>query len=308
MPPELDADVSATLTKEELEAINADDTPEEKMIMRQAPEGEDDDDDGEDDDQGDDDQEDTAPAADAAAAPAADAADTGPEQPEQTKEAAEPRYEAKLPSDYDEQIQSLKTRDAELRQQFKDGEIDIDARDAGLAELTEQREQLLVARAKAEISQEMSQQSAQQQWQRTINTFMADAAKGEGAIDYRKDEAKAADLDQFVKILANRPENNDKSMDWFLQEAHKRVQALHGVKAAPPPPAADPKKTVADAVNKRKTAASTAPATLAQVPGGDGPGDVSSEFADVLALDGQAYEDAIARMTPAQRERFQQAA
>lgn len=303
MPPELDADVSATLTQEELDAINAEDTPEEKMIMRQAPDGEDGDDDDGDGDQGDDDQAGSAPAADTPAAPATDA-DTGPEQPEQTKEAAGQRYEAELPSDYDDQIQSLKSRDAELRQQFKDGEIDIDARDTGLAELTEQREQLLVARAKAEISQEMSQQSAQQQWQRTINTFMADAAKGEGAIDYRKDEAKAADLDQFVKILANRPENNDKAMDWFLQEAHKRVLALHGVKAPAPTPAADPKKTVADAVNKRKTSASTAPATLAQVPGGDGPGDVGSEFADVLSLDGQAYEDAIARMTPAQRERF----
>ena len=44
--------------------------------------------------------------------------------------------------------------------------------------------------------------------------------------------------------------------------------------------------------------------TLAQVPGSDGPGDVAGEFADVLALDGMEYEAAIARMTPAQRERF----
>jgi hypothetical protein len=50
------------------------------------------------------------------------------------------------------------------------------------------------------------------------------------------------------------------------------------------------------------------PATLANVPGGDGPGDVEGEFADVLALDGMAYEAAIARMTPTQRERFLRAA
>ena len=34
------------------------------------------------------------------------------------------------------------------------------------------------------------------------------------------------------------------------------------------------------------------------------PGDVGSEFADVLSLDGMEFEQAIARMTPAQRERF----
>jgi hypothetical protein len=31
---------------------------------------------------------------------------------------------------------------------------------------------------------------------------------------------------------------------------------------------------------------------------------VGSEFADVLSLDGMEFEQAIARMTPAQRERF----
>jgi len=31
---------------------------------------------------------------------------------------------------------------------------------------------------------------------------------------------------------------------------------------------------------------------------------VGDEFADILALDGYALEDALARMTPAQRERF----
>jgi hypothetical protein len=50
--------------------------------------------------------------------------------------------------------------------------------------------------------------------------------------------------------------------------------------------------------------ADAAPRTLADVPGGDGPGDVGGEFADVLALDGEAYEHAIARMSPAQRDKF----
>ena len=41
--------------------------------------------------------------------------------------------------------------------------------------------------------------------------------------DYRKDAAKAEDLDGFVRMLANKQENADKPMDWFLAEAHKRA-------------------------------------------------------------------------------------
>jgi hypothetical protein len=288
---QLDADLANTMTPEELEAIQAEDTPEEKMIMRQAPEGEDDDDD-------DDDDEPIEGKEEAEKEPEEEPAQEPEEEPKEEPDPVEkaPRYEAKLPSDYDDQIKGLKDRDAELRQKFKDGDIDIDERDSGLAEIAEQREQLLVARAKAEISQEMNQQTAAQQWQNTVNRFMSQAAKEEGGIDYRKDNDKASDLDQFVKFLAQKEENADKPMEWFLSEAHKRVQALHGIA-----PMAK-RETIEEAKAKRKPP--EAPKTLAQVPGSDGPGDVGEEFADVTALDGWDLEQAIARMTPAQREKF----
>ena len=296
MPPELDADLASTMTPEELEAINGEDSPEEKLIMRQAPKGEEGDDD--DDDDGDDD---AAPVeGKQEAKPDAAPAEAAQEEPdEEPAQPLTPRYEARLPSDYDDQIKGLKERDADLRQKFKDGEIDIDERDAGLAALSEQREQLLVARAKAEISQEMTTQTAQTAWQTEINKAISRAAKEDG-IDYRKDQAKANDWDQFVRILAARPEHSDKSMDWFLAEAHKRVMALHGVAKSPAAPA-DP---IADAKAKRKPPVGAVPMTLAQVPGSDGPGDVGSEFADIEALDGWELEQAIARMNPAQRAKY----
>lgn len=285
----LDADALATLTPEEREAIEGSDINDDDLdaIKKIADTQDDADDDGDDGDAAGDPPPDTG----AAAAP----------QPVEEPQPAviTPRYDAQLPSDYDEQIRALKDRDAELRQKFKDGEIDIDERDAGLAELSSQREGLLVARAKAEISQEMTQQTAQGQWQAEINKAIARAAKDDG-IDYRKDQVKAADWDQFVRVLAANPANSDKPMDWFLAEAHKRVMALHGV-TKPTPTPTDP---VADARARRKAPIDAAPKTLAQVPGSDGPGDVADEFVDIMALEGQAYEDAIARMSPAQREKF----
>lgn len=285
----LDADALATLTPEEREAIEGSDINDDDLdaIKKIAGTQDDPDDDGDD--------------GDAAGGPPPDTgAATAPQPVEEPQPVViTPRYDAQLPSDYDDQIRELKDRDAELRQKFKDGEIDIDERDAGLAELSAQREGLLVARAKAEISQEMTQQTAQGQWQAEINKAIARAAKDDG-IDYRNDQVKAADWDQFVRVLAANPANSDKPMDWFLAEAHKRVMALHGV-TKPTPTPTDP---VADARARRNAPIDAAPKTLAQVPGSDGPGDVADEFVDIMALEGQAYEDAIARMSPAQREKF----
>lgn len=312
MPPELDADISSTLTQEELDAIGGDDSPEEHLIMRKGSDDEDDgDDEGEDDDTPEADDADESPSqksAEPAQSESKAPADTTPEPAQVAAPVVDHRYEAALPSDYDDQIRSIKDRDQELRKRYKEGEIDIDERDQGLSELSEQREQLIVARTKAEISQEMraqadtkTQEVAQQSWQGAINSFVESTAKT-GGVDYRQDGDKAADWDQFVRVLAAKPENSDKSMQWFLEEAHKRVLALHGVDTVAPPKSK--KETIAEAMAKRKPAMDKLPKNIADVPGADGPGDVDDQFADVTALEGMDYEQAIARMTPAQRAKF----
>lgn len=239
----------------------------------------------------------------AVAAPAANTPPTGPTP------APAPRYDAQLPADYNDKLGALKTRDADLRQKFKAGEIELEAFDAGMADIQAEREGLLVMRTKAEISEELNAQSAQQEWVSTINAFVSDTAKS-GGVDYRIDAAKMGDLDTFVKLLGSRAENDDKPMVWFLQEAHRRVQALHGLAAGHAPAAAPaaapatPQAAVDAALARRKPPIDAAPVTLAQVPGGDGPGDVAGEFADIDALEGLDLEDAIGRMSPAQRDRY----
>lgn len=85
-----------------------------------------------------------------------------------------------------------------------------------------------------------------------------------------------------------------------LTEGHRRVKALHGVAAAPAPaPTPVPPPS-------RKSPIDAAPKTLAQAPGADGPGDVSGEFTDLDALDGEALEDALARLSPMQRAKYEQ--
>ena len=230
--------------------------------------------------------------------------------PEKTPSLSVPEDgQATLPADYDTKVADLAEREKALKASFRNGELEFDDFETQRDELLREREALTVARTKAEISQEMTAQTAEQQWRATVDTFIAATAKA-GSIDYAKDAEKLADLDAFVKMLAGKDENAQRPMDWFLAEAHRRVQALHGAPstaaapAAAPAPAPAAPRTVDQARAARKPAADAIPTTLAQVPGSDGPGDVSGEFADVLALDGMEYEAAIARMTPAQRERF----
>ncbi len=225
-----------------------------------------------------------------------------------------PRYEARLPDDFDAQVKALADKELSLKQQFKAGEIEFDEFEQARSDLFVQREQLTIARTKAEISQEMNAQTAEQLWVHAVNQFMSDTAKLSGAaggIDYRKDSEKASDLDGFVRSLAARSEHAHQSMAWFLTEAHKRVLALHGIATKTPADQTTDSDSAAKPPVKsvdRKPPLDIAPKTLAMIPGGDGPGDVDGEFADVLALEGLAYEQAIARMSSTERERFLRAA
>jgi hypothetical protein len=180
---------------------------------------------------------------------------------------------------------------------FKGGDIDFDQYQIEAAALAKSERALDEIRFKASLSQEMTAQTAEQQWAFTVQRFMSATAKAEGGIDHAKDAEKNADLDLFVKALARDEKNSDKPAEWFLNEAHKRVQAMHGITTKPGPTPPTP--------NSRKPPIDAAPKTLAQVPGGDGPGDVDgNEFADIDRLTGEAQEAAIAKMSPSQRERY----
>ena len=308
---EFDKEALALMTPEERAAIeDTEFSPEELAAMKAvAGEGEP----GADDD---DDDDESTPAVAATAKPAgeskADAGDSGKtgaaeETPAQVEDeggnAAEgdkgeqfrPRYQAPLPEDYAEKVAALKDDARVLAQKFKDGEIEFDDFQEQTEALNSRRDELAEIRVKASIAEDMNSQTVEQRWQFTIDRFAAAVARDE-KIDYKTDLEKQADLDSFVKTLAANPKNKDKDFDWFLAEGHKRVKALHGI--------VDSTAAAEKKVEKPARKPPAAPQTLAQVPGSDGVGDVGGEFADLDALEGIDLEQAIAKMTPAQRERY----
>lgn len=312
----------ATLTPEERAAIEEDDlSPTEKAALEELA-GDDDGDDDDDESGNDDDGKvDDAAAAkddeakgDAKAGESAEAATADDdEDDDEPAQKFAPRYKVELPEDFADQVKALDKSELALAKKFKAGEMEAEEFIAEQKALAGKRGALQKLQDKAETFEELNKQSAEQEWQHSIHTFMRKVKKVDG-IDYQKDTEKQADFDTFVKALAAKPENANKDYDWFLSTAHKRVKVLHGIadkvetkgkeegKADAKPDA----KAAAKAARKPNLAA--IPKTLAHVPGGDGPGDVNDEFVELDKLDGIEYEQALARMTPAQREKYLKAA
>jgi len=178
-----------------------------------------------------------------------------------------PVYEAAVPADLDQRTAALADAEAELKRAFRSGELEFDDFEEQRAQLLREREGLTIARAKAEIATEMQAQGAERQWRSTVDKFLTQVTDD---IDYRRDPGAMRDLDALVKDLAGRPENAQRSMTWFLQEAHRRVLAMHDD-------------------------------TLTAAPGAQAAG---FDLDRILELDGADFEAAIASMTPDQRERF----
>ncbi len=300
MTTELDADRKAVLSQlspEEQAALAEDDLSEDdRAAVAAIADGDDDE-----DDDGDDDDSEESGAAESAAAPAAEPA--AEEVADEDEPAPfKPQFRVDLPPDLDDQIAALASQESDLAQQMKDGDIELAEFLAQQKEISKQVAKLESKREQAAIFEEMNRQTAEQEWSNAVTTFILKAKKSEG-VDYRGDADLGSDFDNFVKVLASKPENANKDFNFFLTEAHKRVKALHGIAGKAEPKAetkADPKK--------RTPPVEGLPKTLAQVPGGDGPGDVDGEFADLDKMDGMDYELALAKMSKEQRERYLQAA
>lgn len=252
------------------------------------------------------DQEDEPPKQDEEAKEAVPAGDATPDATPDAEEAAEAApaverkalvYRADMPNDLADQIAKLNEDETSLADKYEKGEIDFAEFRAQSSAINDRRLEISTARIKAEISAEMTKQTAEQEWQHTIDVFMA-RAKREG-IDYAANAAMQKDLDVFVKALANDDANADKSMSWFLEEAHTYAQAKHGMLKSPP--------TAANPTATRKPNLKAIPPSLSSVPNGQTEL-IGDEFASLDGLVGEELEDAYRRLTPSQKAKYLHAA
>lgn len=237
---------------------------------------------------------------------AAPTAETKPAEAKPAEAAPTPQptgvvYNVPAPEKVAEQTTALNVREEAAWTQFDNGDIDRAELQKELNAVGDERNALNAQKLKAEIAAELTTQNREATRRNVLLAALADYAKPEGGgINYLKDKQAMADLDQSWRVIAARPENAGRSDRELFDEAHRVVRALR----ANITPIAAGKSPTAAALDARKSTTNL-PKTLAGVPGGAGPGDTESEFAELDKLSGEALEDAIAKMTPAQRERYE---
>lgn len=239
-------------------------------------------------------------------APAAMANAPAPAPAAPVVDADAPReYVSTLPEDYDTKVADLKVEQDALKAKFKDGDIDIDQYTAANEALAEQRAALSEAKITDNVSRQMHERAEFQSREAAV-TKLFESALGQG-VNYDGEPARFEELKATMTALKGMSAWANRSFQATLNEAHRRVMLVNGITAAAPAaaPAADPAAAPAPAPASRRPPIDAAPKTLAQVPGGEGAGDMAGEFADIDRLDGDALEAAIERMSPAQRERYQ---
>lgn len=202
-----------------------------------------------------------------------------------------------LAEKYDQKLVSLDTANAEGLQKLMDGDLTA-------AEFAAQQAQYLRARDTLR-----DEKAAEAQWHQDVHKSRI-AALADG-VDYFNNAQHNEAWDDWVKRIAMKPEHADKSPAWVLKEAHKKVMAEFDIAAPTAKAGAKPVENVAPAKKVSQKTARTPnlsgiPPTLSGLPAaaptasGDG-----GEFDHLATLTGFKFEQAIARMTPDQRARYE---
>lgn len=213
---------------------------------------------------------------------------------EENKRLAEQRYISELPEDFVQKVADVDARLTKIDADFHKGEIDLDERQELMRQANAERDALLAQSIKSEIAKEMQAQrtkeaaeAAAKTWEQTVEKFISGKPD---SIDYATDEARHNSLNTYVKALAADPDNANKEMNWFLQEAHALVKAKHGDVTAPAVAARQENKPVNNPTSPINT--------LSDLPGGLTPSTMETELYE--SISGAALTNRFNSMTSAQ--------
>lgn len=214
-------------------------------------------------------------------------------------------YTIAAPEDADAQIAALNTEKAGFFKKLMDGAITPEEYSAKESEITGKVLDINRQLTSATVAAEITMQNAQRSWLGKVNALMDTALKNEG-VDYRGNKELHEALDRTVKWLAQDPSNADKPEQWFLDEAHTMVKTRFQVGKASTAPSPAPAASVPAAPRSGKAPQlENLPPNISRQPAA-AESDDGGEFAHLSKLSGMALEQAIARMTPEQQERWAQ--
>lgn len=229
------------------------------------------------------------PAATAAADAGATAAEPAAADADQPK--SQPVLIAPLPADAEARLTEIATQKADLLAKFDDGDVTAKEFQQQLDALAKQERQIERQQDRAEIAASMDQQRLTNEWLATCNSFV------ERNAIYKDNPRLYKALDAEVRDLAAKPETANWSGQKFLDEAHKALKQAFNLPDAAAASADKP------GVKPRREL----PPNLAKVPAADVEDTSGNRYAAMDRLmnsDPLAYEEAVAKMSPSERDAY----
>lgn len=209
---------------------------------------------------------------------------------EEPPAAFEAVYVAPPVEGYADLIADLAKRQADLAKRYEDGDFDLAEYQAQLRQVTEQEWALRERQLKASLAADQRTQQMAQRWQWEQERFFAQTSNKA----YRDDPVIGPAFAAAVQILAADAGNDARPMSWFLEEADRMTRARFRLpgEAGQAQPA------------KQRGRRTTVPPTLGGLPAASIPDVSPDEFSKYDRMDGLDLEMALARLSPAEADRY----
>lgn len=204
-------------------------------------------------------------------------------------------FKAEVPADLRDRRVKLMGEKSEAMKKLMDGEIDAEQFAAEELRITDALDELTRQQVRAETLNELNTQTAQQHAQQSLDTLIR---RTKAEVDYTKDPTAPQQFDRSLKVLLADPENAGRDIADVYEDAHKMVLALRGIQPAP----AGGQSNGNEPPNRRPEA--QAPVTLRNLPTASQSNTGGSVEEQLSRLTGVAYQEAFAKLTPAQRARM----
>jgi len=192
-------------------------------------------------------------------------------------------------------LDSLKTAFDDAKKKFDDGEIDY-------TKFDEAKDAYNEAKWKADFAKESNQNMSEGRWQWEQERFLDDNKQ------YRDNKTLNVAFVATVNIIISTEEGKKLTDREVLVKAKEQVEADLGIVTPKPAAAAKTdkeKKEAIEAAKKANSDRSKIAADIGGLPAAEENEDVSDEFAYLDKLDGEAYQAAIDKLTPAQLQKYE---
>ncbi|HJV52781.1 MAG TPA: hypothetical protein VJ652_15040 [Noviherbaspirillum sp.] len=219
-------------------------------------------------------------------------ADTGAAtaEPEAAPPQNAPILVAEVPQDADAKLAEIGTKKADLLTQFDDGDITAKEYQTALDAILKEERAIERQIDKAQLAQEMEQQRLQNEWNSTVSSFL------ESNKQYKDNPRLYRALDQEVRDVAATDEAKGMTGAQILAKAHANLAEAFGFAA--------PKQDGTKPTGKQPITKPALPPSLHNVPSAEVEDMSGGKFAALDRLSGIAYEEALSKLSPAEREAY----